>query len=238
MSEWKPIGREVLVNGYLRKAPSSLQSTKKQGLNIFCTGCNVLLEPRWKKRFCIFYKVRNATETQIFFEYYNKASDKNPRGSVDLNSCDCIYEQKVGNQLPNVFVVQTTYRGKRRDYLFSANTPEEMNEWISQLTKVLHMVPDQVSNPAPSDMTRRNGNSMNNFSPSRLVSTASKIPTFSKNSSNLLEVCCRCSLSFLYFFMILGLHLIFTYVFFARCVMIHGKKCSDFSLSKMTLYEG
>lgn len=70
-------------------------------------------------------------------------------GCVDLNSCDCIYEQKVGNQLPNVFVVQTTYRGKRRDYLFSANTPKEMNEWITQLTKVLHMVPEQVSSPAP-----------------------------------------------------------------------------------------
>ncbi|KAM3186540.1 hypothetical protein ACTXT7_004111 [Hymenolepis weldensis] len=146
--------REVLVKGYLRKAPSSPQRPKNHGLNIFCTGCNVLLEPRWKKRFCIFYKIRNTTETQIFFEYYHKESDKNPRGCVDLNSCDCIYEQKVGNQLPNVFVVQTTYRGKRRDYLFSANTPEEMNEWITQLTKVLHMVPEQVSGPAAGGTVR------------------------------------------------------------------------------------
>nr|CDS26726.1 GRB2 associated binding protein 3 [Hymenolepis microstoma] len=187
MNERKPIGREVLVNGYLRKAPSSLQRTKNQGLNIFCTGCNVLLEPRWKKRFCIFYKIRNATETQVFFEYFSKESDKSPRGCVDLNSCDCIYEQKVGNQLPNVFVVQTTYRGKRRDYLFSANTPEEMNEWIAQLTKVLHMVPEQVSNPAASEMIRRNGNSLSYFSSSREVSITSKIPPYSKNSSQLLE---------------------------------------------------
>lgn len=65
-------------------------------------------------------------------------------GGVDLNSCDCIYEQKACNRWPNVFVVKTTHRGKRRDYLFSANSLEEMNDWISQLTKALHMVPDRI----------------------------------------------------------------------------------------------
>lgn len=70
-------------------------------------------------------------------------------GCVDLNSCDCIYEHQMRYQWPNVFVVQTTYRGKRRDYLFSAGTPEEMNDWITQLTKVLRMVPDHVMS-APS----------------------------------------------------------------------------------------
>ncbi|VDL62222.1 unnamed protein product [Hymenolepis diminuta] len=107
-------------------------------------------------------------------------------GCVDLNSCDCIYEQKVGNQLPNVFVVQTTYRDKRRDYLFSANTPEEMSEWITQLTKVLHMVPEQVSGPTPGEIIRRNGNSLSYFSSSRQVST-SQVPSYSKNSSHPFE---------------------------------------------------
>ncbi|KAM7541382.1 hypothetical protein Aperf_G00000030525 [Anoplocephala perfoliata] len=136
----------------------------------------------------MFYKVRTPKETQIFFEYYKSETDKRPRGCVDLNSCDFIYEHKTRYQWPNVFVVQTTYKGQRRDYLFSAETPEEMNNWITQLTKVLHMVPDQTTGaPSGGDIIGRNGISSSHFSPQRHASTASKVPSYSPNSNQRIE---------------------------------------------------
>ncbi|KAL5111867.1 hypothetical protein TcWFU_003927 [Taenia crassiceps] len=182
MGECKPIGREILIKGYLRKAPSTDRKPKHQGLNFLCTGCHILLEPRWKRRFCVFYKIRNPTETQIFFEYYKNEWDKHPRGGVDLNSCDCIYEQKACNRWPNVFVVKTTHRGKRRDYLFSANSLEEMNDWISQLTKALHMVPDRIPGPPLVDVGR-NSSSLSHFASRRpIISTVTpQTPTLVSN---------------------------------------------------------
>ncbi|CDS40565.1 GRB2 associated binding protein 3 [Echinococcus multilocularis] len=172
MGEYKPIGKP-----------------KYQGLSFLCTGCHVLLEPRWKKRFCVFYKIRNPTETQIFFEYYKNESDKRPLGGVDLNSCDCIYEQKACNRLSNVFVIKTTYRGKVRDYPFSADSLEEMNDWISQLTKVLRMVPDQIPGSPLVDMIGRNSSSLAHFTSRRpvmstvLPATTTKVSNFLVNSN-------------------------------------------------------
>ncbi|VDD77341.1 unnamed protein product [Mesocestoides corti] len=84
-------------------------------------------------------------------------------GRVDLNSCDCIYEQKSFSKWPNVFVVTTNCRGKRRDYLFSASTPEDMNSWIVQLTTVLRMVPEQIPGKQFSDRIGRNGTTVSPF---------------------------------------------------------------------------
>uniref|UniRef100_A0A5K3FUM7 PH domain-containing protein n=2 Tax=Mesocestoides corti TaxID=53468 RepID=A0A5K3FUM7_MESCO len=160
----KPVGREVLIKGYLRKAPPLQRESKYLGVyGLLCGGCRPPSDQRWKRRFCIFYKIRKPTETEVFFEYYKDETEKHPRGRVDLNSCDCIYEQKSFSKWPNVFVVTTNCRGKRRDYLFSASTPEDMNSWIVQLTTVLRMVPEQIPGKQFSDRIGRNGTTVSPF---------------------------------------------------------------------------
>uniref|UniRef100_A0A0R3WHZ3 PH domain-containing protein n=1 Tax=Hydatigena taeniaeformis TaxID=6205 RepID=A0A0R3WHZ3_HYDTA len=117
-------------------------------------------------------------------------------GGVDLNSCDCIYEQKACNRWPNVFVVKTTHRGKRRDYLFSANSLEEMNDWISQLTKALHMVPDRTPGSPLKlrvpfielfcflDVVGRNSSNLSYLGSRRpVIPTTTKVSNFALNSN-------------------------------------------------------
>lgn len=62
-------------------------------------------------------------------------------GCVDLKSCDCIYEKQTFKSHQNVLVIKTICRYKPREYHFAADTWEQMNNWILQLTSVLQMVP-------------------------------------------------------------------------------------------------
>nr|VZI28981.1 unnamed protein product [Spirometra erinaceieuropaei] len=138
--------KDVIISGYLMKSPPPAAKKSKSVSPLLCLSLAAHPQQNWKKRFCVLYKLRKPGQTEVYLHYFKDRDCKHFKGSVDLQSCHCVYEETETLNRQNVFGIKTKWMGEDRTYLFSAETPEEMNQWLNRLAAALHM---DIAVPGP-----------------------------------------------------------------------------------------
>ncbi|CAL1279126.1 unnamed protein product [Larinioides sclopetarius] len=90
------------------------------------------LKKTWMKRYCALYEASNhGIQRMELFETEDAYVKRNPSKIIPLTDCWKVSPLPQKNQ-PNVFEVTT----KTNSYQFSADTFQEMSEWLVSLQKV------------------------------------------------------------------------------------------------------
>ncbi|BHF62254.1 GPI-anchor transamidase subunit gab1 [Sparganum proliferum] len=131
--------KDIIISGYLMKSPPPPAKKSKSVSPLLCLSLAAHPQQNWKKRFCVLYKLRKPGQTEVYLHYFKDRDCKHFKGSVDLQSCHCIYEELETLNRQNIFGIKTMWMGEARTYLFSAETPEEMDQWLYRLGAALHM---------------------------------------------------------------------------------------------------
>ncbi|BHF62523.1 GPI-anchor transamidase subunit gab1 [Sparganum proliferum] len=131
--------KDIIISGFLMKSPPPPAKKSKSVIPVSLFPKFTTTTQNWKKRFCVLYKLRKPRQTEVYLHYFKDSDCKHFKGSVDLHSCHCIYEELETLDRQNIFGIKTMWMGEARTYLFSAETPEEMNQWLYRLGAALHM---------------------------------------------------------------------------------------------------
>ena len=135
------LGRSVITGTQLSRGFIHHLPFKSVIWHVFCSSkftLQILYFQRWKRRYFVLYAPPASTllpgTCSAVLDYYDNDKQLYKRGTIDLASCVEVQAQtNVDALYKHVFLLRTKHRGQDRTYYLSADSEDDMKQWLSLL---------------------------------------------------------------------------------------------------------